>query len=160
MQITIREIRKEDNASVEQIIRTCLDEFGAPHVGTAWADPFLGRFSEVYAAEGNCYWVAVDKSGTVLGGTGIGGFLEDPKVCELQKMYCLPVIRGTGTAQKLLDKALAYAKEYYDVCFLETLDNMKAAQRFYEKNGFVKVPKAPVDTGHYACGICYELRLR
>lgn len=160
MQITIREIRKEDNAPVEQIIRTCLDEFSAPHAGTAWADPYLGRFSEVYSTTGNRYWVAVDETGTVLGGTGIGGFSEDPKVCELQKMYCIPVIRGTGTAQKLLDRALAYAKAYYDICFLETLDNMKAAQRFYEKNGFVKVPKAPVDTGHYACGICYEMRLK
>lgn len=159
MKITIRQIQKEDNAAVERIIRSCLTEFGAPHEGTAWADPYLGRFSEVYSTEGNRYWVAADENGTVLGGTGIGGFPEDPSVCELQKMYCLPVIRGTGTAKRLLDEALSYAKQYYSVCFLETLDNMTAAQRFYEKNGFIRVPGAPVDTGHYACGICYELRL-
>ena len=160
MEITIRTIQKEDNAAVERIIRSCLDEFGAPHAGTAWADPYLGRFSEVYSKEGNRYWVAVDANGTVLGGTGIGGFPEDSSLCELQKMYCLPVIRGKGIAQKLLDIALDYAKKYYSVCFLETLDNMTAAQKFYERNGFVKVPKAPVDTGHYACGICYERGLQ
>ena len=48
MKYTIREIEARDNKDVENVIRTCLIEFGANHEGTAWADPNLGRFSEIY----------------------------------------------------------------------------------------------------------------
>ena len=43
----IREIEKRDNTAVEQIIRSCLIEFGGNREGTAWCDPDLGRFSEI-----------------------------------------------------------------------------------------------------------------
>ena len=58
MKYTIREIEAKDNKDVENIIRTCLIEFRANHEGTAWADPNLGRFSEIYNTEGNKYWIA------------------------------------------------------------------------------------------------------
>ena len=58
----IREIVKNDNKDVENVIRTCLIEYGANHEGTAWADPDLGRFSEIYNKEGHKYWVAVDEN--------------------------------------------------------------------------------------------------
>ena len=48
MTYNIREIQQKDNKAVESIIRTCLIEFGANHEGTAWADPDLCRFSEIY----------------------------------------------------------------------------------------------------------------
>ena len=37
MNYTIRKIRKEDDAVIENIIRSCLIEFGAAREGTAWA---------------------------------------------------------------------------------------------------------------------------
>jgi len=67
----IREIRPEDNGAVEKVIRDCLIEYGANHEGTAWADPNLGRFSEIYNTEGNKYWVAVDNLSKIVAG-GIG----------------------------------------------------------------------------------------
>ena len=150
MNCAIREIEPRDNAQVEAVIRACLIEFGANHAGTAWADPDLGRFSEIYRGKGNRYWVAVDENDRVVGGTGIGA-LEADGVCELQKMYCLPEVRGTGLAQRLIEVALEYASRYYELCYLETLDNMVAAQRFYEKNGFVRTDKPVVQTAHFAC---------
>lgn len=36
MDYTIREIKQKDNVAVEQIIRTCLIEFGGNHEGLAW----------------------------------------------------------------------------------------------------------------------------
>lgn len=77
-------------------IRTCLIEFGAAREGTAWADPDLGRFSEIYNTEGNRYWVAEDERGKVVGGVGIGALKGAEGICELQKMYCLPEARGHG----------------------------------------------------------------
>jgi len=153
MSYTIREIEKKDNKSVEIVIRTCLIEFGANHDGTAWSDPDLGRFSEIYNSQGNKYWVAEDETGKIVGGTGIG-YLTD-EICELQKMYCLPDARGTGVANRLMEAALEYAKKYYKKCYLETLDNMTRAQRFYEKYSFYRVDKPVVITEHYACEVKY-----
>jgi len=61
MKYKIREIEAKDNKKIENIIRTCLIEFGANHEGTAWADPDLGRFSEIYNKEGQKYWVVEDE---------------------------------------------------------------------------------------------------
>ena len=149
MNYIIREIQPQDNSAVEAVIRSCLIEFGANHAGTAWADPDLGRFSEIYNSPGNRYWVAEDETGKIVGGTGIGRLTDT--VCELQKMYCLPQARGTGIARDLMEQALQYARDHYTHCYLETLDNMVAAQRFYEKHGFVRTDKAPVQTEHFAC---------
>lgn len=157
MNYIIREIEKKDNKAVENVIRTCLIEYGGNHEGTAWADPDLGRFSEIYQGEGNKYWVAEDENGKIVGGTGIGN-LENG-ICELQKMYCLPEARGTGVAHKLMQLALDYAKKHYKSCYLETLDNMVRAQRFYEKYGFVRVDKPVVITEHYACEVKYLKKL-
>lgn len=155
MQYAIRKIEKKDNKKIEDVIRTCLIEFGANHEGTAWADPNLGRFSEIYNIEGNQYWVAEDVDGKIVGGVGIGQLPRAEGVCELQKMYCLPEARGTGVAHTLMKTALDYAKEYYTRCYLETLENMVAAQKFYEKYGFKRTYDFVVQTEHYACGVHY-----
>lgn len=153
MNYIIREIEEKDNKSVESVIRACLIEYGGNHEGTAWADPDLGRFSEIYNSEGNKYWVVENENGKIVGGTGIGYLTDD--VCELQKMYFLPEARGQGVANKLMELALSYAKKYYKKCYLETLDNMTRAQRFYEKHGFIRVDKPVVITEHFACEVKY-----
>ena len=155
MDMTIREIEPRYNAAVEALIRGCLLEFGAAHEGTAWADPDLGRFSEIYNTEGNRYWVAVDETDRVVAGVGIGALPGVDGVCELQKMYALPEARGTGISHRLMDTALDYAKRYYARCYLETLDNMIAAQRFYEKYGFERVYEPLTETGHFNCDVRY-----
>ncbi len=154
---SIRLIQKKDDSAVESVIRTCLIEFGANHEGTAWTDPDLCRFSEIYNTDGNAYWVAEDHDGKVVGGVGIGALTAD--VCELQKMYLLTEARGKGIAAELLKRALSYAKKYYKRCYLETLPNMLAAQRFYEKNGFVRTFEAVVETAHFACDVRYIIDL-
>ena len=155
MGYTIRELQPRDNREIEAVIRTCLIEFGANHGGTAWADPNLGCFSEIYNTEGNKYWVAVDEGGAIVGGVGIGALEGADGVCELQKMYCLPQARGTGISHVLMETALDYARCYYSRCYLETLDNMVAAQRFYEKYGFARIDTPPVITEHFACDVRY-----
>ena len=155
MEYKIREIAEKDNKGVEELIRVCLIEFGANHEGTAWADPDLGRFSEIYNSEGNKYWVATDEFDRIVGGVGIGKLGELDSVCELQKMYCLSEARGTGLSHKLMEIALDYAKNYYNKCYLETLKNMTAAQKFYEKYGFKRVYEPLVKTEHFACDVRY-----
>ena len=155
MKYTIREIESKDNKQVENVIRTCLIEYGANHEGTAWADPDLGRFSEIYDKPAHKYWVAVNEEEQVVAGVGIGDLPGAEGVCELQKMYCLKEYRGNGIASKLIEIAFDFAKEHYSKCYLETLENMIEAQRFYEKNGFVRLNGPLVNTGHFACDVCY-----
>ena len=155
MEYKIREIEAKDNKEIEQIIRSCLIEFGANHEGTVWADPNLGRFSEIYNTPWNKYWVAIDENENLIGGVGIGKLDGVAGVCELQKMYCLPEARGTGVSHKLIEIALTYAKNYYSRCYLETLENMVAAQKFYEKYGFERIYEPLVKTEHFACDIRY-----
>lgn len=57
----VRELQAEDNARLEQVIRTCLVEIGQDHEGTIWTDPMLGRLSEEYSGEGIRYWVLEDE---------------------------------------------------------------------------------------------------
>ncbi len=159
MEYRIREIEAKDNKAVENVIRTCLIEFGANHEGTAWADPDLGRFSEIYNKEGHKYWVVENDEGNIVGGVGIGKLAGIEEVCELQKMYCLPEARGTGISHKLMEMALEYAKKYYKRCYLETLSNMIAANKFYKKYGFSQLDKPLVQTEHNACDVWYVKEL-
>jgi len=150
---TIRPIEAKDNSHIESVIRTCLIEFGGNREGTAWCDPDLGRFSEVYAKEGRAYWVVEDEQGNIVGGSGIGPLTED--VCELQKMYLLPEVRGTGVAQQLMQLCLEFATKCYKKCYLETFGNMLAANRFYQKNGFEKLTTPYLQTEHFSCDVWY-----
>ncbi|MGN0374206.1 MAG: hypothetical protein ACI4EN_01800 [Butyrivibrio sp.] len=80
----IRPIRKEDNLIIASIIRQCLIEYGGDHrEDTAWADPYLERFSEVYTLPNNAYWVAENDDGEVVAGVGIGPLDGVEGICEL-----------------------------------------------------------------------------
>lgn len=160
MKYVIRPIEKKDNKRIEEIIRSCLIEFGGNHEGTAWIDSDLGRFSEIYAGEGRGYWVAEDENGTVVGGSGIGELPEVDGVCELQKMYCVLEVRGKGISHELMKICLDFATKHYDKCYLETIESMIGAQRFYEKFGFTRVTEALTETGHGACDVRYIKELR
>jgi len=159
MEYQIREIVEKDNKEVEMLIRNCLIEFGADREGTAWTDSDLGRFSQIYNSDGNKYWVATDENNKIVGGVGIGKLEGLDSICELQKMYCLPETRGMGLSHKLMEIALDYAKKYYKKCYLETLKNMVAAQRFYEKYGFERIDEPLVKTEHFACDVRFVKEL-
>lgn len=153
-EFTVRLIRETDNKTVEAIIRSCLIEFGGDHEGTAWTDPNLGSFFQLYSEDKCAYWVA-EVDGEVVGGVGVGKIADIADICELQKMYCLPAARGTQISHTLMRTALDFAKKYYKGIYLETLDNMTAAQKFYEKYGFRRLDKPIGNTGHFSCNVCY-----
>jgi len=155
MEYKIREIEEKDNKIIENIIRRCLIEFGGNREGLAWSDPDLGRFSEIYNKAGHKYWVVEDENGELLGGVGIGKLNGTDDVCELQKMYFLPQARGTGISHKIMEIALDFAKQNYKQCYIETLSNMIAANKFYKKYGFIKLDKPLIQTEHYSCDVWY-----
>lgn len=152
----IRSIQAEDNGAIEAIIRKCLIEFGGNRAGLAWEDDSLSRLSDYYNREGRAYWVAFDVNGSMLGGCGIAEFgSPEERICELQKMYLVPEARGTGLAAELLRMALDFAKLHYKACYLETLKNMEAANRFYVKHGFRPLDAPLAGSDHFACDAWY-----
>lgn len=151
----IRPIQFADNTAIETIIRECLIEFGGNREGLAWADESMHDLYHYYNDGGNrAYWV-VEEEGTVLGGCGIAPFDGSDTVCELQKMYLTPGIRGTGIASRLLQTSLEYASQHYQRCYLETLQSMHAANRFYYKHGFVQLDQPLEGSEHFACDAWY-----
>jgi len=152
--ITIRKIEPKDNAAIAALIRAVLVEHDAPKVGTAYADTALDRLSEVYAAEQSVYFV-VERDDAIIGGAGIAPLENgDKTICELQKMYFLPEARGLGLGATLMQKCLEAAKGFgFSQCYLETLPNMKAAQKLYTKFGFTYLDKPLGNTGHSSCPV-------
>jgi putative acetyltransferase len=150
----IREIQQKDNEQIALVIRTIFHELDAPKVGTAYADPILDTLFEVYQAPRSIYYV-VENNGKVVGGCGIAPLENgDVLICELQKMYFAPEIRGTGYAELIIKKCLEFAKEAgFEQCYLETLSFMTAAQKLYKRIGFEDIDGPMGNTGHNSCEV-------
>jgi len=150
----IREIQQKDNGSIAKVIRDIFHELDAPKVGTAYADPILDTLYEVYQVPRSIYYV-VENEGKVVGGCGIAPLENgDASVCELQKMYFAPEIRGTGYAEKIIEKCLDFAqKQGFEICYLETLSFMTVAQKLYKRIGFENIDGPMGNTGHNSCEV-------
>lgn len=156
----IREIQQKDNESIANVIRAIFHELDAPKVGTAYADPILDTLYEVYQAPPSVYYV-VEHDGKVVGGCGVAPLENgDDSVCELQKMYFAPEIRGTGYAEKIIEKCLEFAKtQSFEICYLETLSFMTTAQKLYKRIGFENICGPMGNTGHSSCEVWMTKKL-
>ena len=152
--IVIREIQPQDNAQLEQVIRACFHEFKIPLEGTAYTDSETPRMFEAYQAESEVYYV-VASDDEVLGGGGIKSLNDsEENICELQKMYFSPKVRGKGFGKLLFEICLKAAKNFgYEKCYLESAPQLKAAINIYECFGFEHLKSALGNTGHYSCAV-------
>ncbi|MEL0456827.1 GNAT family N-acetyltransferase [Flavobacteriaceae bacterium SZ-1-7] len=152
--IVIREIEPQDNRQIEQVIRDCFHEFKIPLEGTAYSDPETSKMFESYQNENDVYFV-IESNGEVLGGGGVKPLTDfENEICEIQKMYFSPKIRGKGYGKILFEKCTESAKQLgYKQCYLESASQLKAAIHIYESCGFKHLPNALGNTGHYSCGV-------
>ena len=74
--IVIREIKPEDNAEIERVIRSCFHEFEIPLEGTAYSDDETPRMYESYQGKNEVYFV-IEENGVVFGGGGIKPLKSD-----------------------------------------------------------------------------------
>lgn len=150
----VREIEPQDNAQIEQVIRACFHEFKIPLKGTAYEDEETPRMYESYQNDNERYYV-IDNNGEVLGGGGIKPLKDfEGHVCEIQKMYFSPKIRGKGYGKLLFEKCIQTAKDLgYKQCYLESASQLKAAIHIYESFGFKHLNGALGNTGHFSCGV-------
>ena len=152
--LSIRPLVEEDNPTIAAVIRSVLLELGVPKVGTAYADPELDFMTKAYDKPRAAYFV-VEKEGDVIGGAGISPLSGGkPTICELQKMYFLPKARGFGIGEKMIHRCLQFARENeFELCYLETLPYMEAAQKLYRKVGFDYIDGPMGNTGHTTCNV-------
>ena len=140
MKIEIREILMKDNDRVKEVLVNVMKEFGVPDHGTALQDDELNSMYESYQVNTSKYYVVIS-DGDIKGGAGISKLKgSNENICELQKMYFLQDIRGKGIGSKLIKMCLDFAKKSgYQFCYIETMHNMIAAQKFVQKEWFFSI---------------------
>ncbi|EKR5650626.1 GNAT family N-acetyltransferase [Escherichia coli] len=139
----MRRLTQQDNPAIARVIRQVSAEYGlTADKGYTVADPNLDD------------WV-VEYDGEVVGGGGIAPLTgSESDICELQKMYFLPAIRGKGLAKKLALMAMEQAREMgFKRCYLETTAFLKEAIGLYEHLGFQHIDYALGCTGHVDCEV-------
>ena len=155
LNLHLRPMVPSDNPSVARVIRTVSAEFGlTADKGYTVADPNLDRLFELYSEAHSAYWV-VEMDGEVVGGGGIAPLLcSAPDICELQKMYFLPQLRGLGLARRLALQALDFARDRgFRRCYLETTASLTRAIALYEQLGFEHITEPLGCTGHVDCEV-------
>ncbi|MDX7832532.1 bifunctional helix-turn-helix transcriptional regulator/GNAT family N-acetyltransferase [Aeromonas dhakensis] len=153
----IRPITPADNPAIAAVVRAVSAEYGlTADKGYGVADPNLDFLHETYLGERSRYWVIEGPDGSILGGGGIAPLAgEEGQVCELQKMYFMPSLRGLGLGRRLVLQALDEARVLgYQRCYLETTAVLREATALYESLGFEHLPGPLGCTGHDACEIC------
>ncbi|MBQ4769772.1 GNAT family N-acetyltransferase [Pectobacterium versatile] len=153
--LQVRPITAQDDAAIAQVIRQVSAEFGlTADKGYTVSDPNLDALFALYNQPKSAYWV-VEYEGRVVGGGGIAPLVAgEEDVCELQKMYFLPVVRGKGLARQLAIQALDFARQHgFRRCYLETTGHLTSAIQLYESLGFESIPHAMGNTGHTDCEV-------
>jgi len=150
----IRPIQQQDNQEIENIIRAIFPEFDLAMVGTAYEDSETPQMFESYQRSNEVYLI-LEINGKVAGGAGIKHLKDfDDDVCELQKMYFSPEVRGQGFGKIMIQHCLEQAKALgYKQCYLESASQLKAAIHLYNKFGFKNLDAPMGNTGHYSCGV-------
>lgn len=154
-------IRELNNTHSPQIIELILNiqqvEFNVPV--TLESQPDLQHIETFYIEPGGNFWGAF--SGDTLIGT-IALIRTAEQTGVIRKMFVKKEYRGTqpGVAHELLQTLIRYCREQQiGTLYLGTVDLLKAAMRFYEKQGFTEIPetalpsffpKMPVDNRFYS----------
>jgi len=155
----LRPIRPTDDRAMAAIIREVMTAHGASGPGFAIHDAEVDGMSGAYAAPDARYYV-VERDGAALGGAGFArlhGTAAADGVCELRKMYFLPVARGRGLGRAMMELLLAEMRQAgYRRCYLETTAGMQAAHRLYRAAGFAPQAAAEGATGHHGCELFFS----
>ncbi|QEC54269.1 GNAT family N-acetyltransferase [Anseongella ginsenosidimutans] len=115
-------------------------EFNVPV--TLEGQPDLLDLDTYYYATGGCFWGAFIE-GELIGTIAL--ISTGHQAGALRKMFVKKEFRGKehGIARQLLQVLLAFCKAHgINELYLGTVDMLKAAHRFYERNGFQRIEAA------------------
>ncbi len=152
MTFTVRRFQAADQIAVERLVLGIQQqEFGLAL--TAQNQPDLADVAAFFAAPGSAFWVGVNGAGAVIGCIGLEAL--DAETAVMRKFMVDRQWRGSGAG---VSAALVGAFEDhaaqagFTTIALSTVSATKAAQRFYEKAGYLRVEKADLPPA-YAGGV-------
>lgn len=142
------QIQSLDNSHSEQAIDLILTiqqkEFNVPI--TIEDQPDLMLIESFYHEAGGNFWGAFI-NGELVGSIALVKF--DERAGAVRKMFVKKEFRGKelNIAQILLEILISFCREKeIDDLYLGTVSVLKAAQRFYERNNFIKIKKENLPT--------------
>lgn len=153
--VRIRRATRADTSAAREVVHAILREYGlVPEPQGTDAD--LEDLEAGFFADGGTFDVAVTPQGRVVACCGMKR-LPEGRV-ELRKMYVRAEWRGRGLGRRLLERAIAWAREQgVPRIELETASILREAIALYEKAGFVRRPGKPETC---RCDRAYVLELR
>jgi len=93
-------------------------------------------FAKEYFGSARGVWLA-EVDGETVGCIALRRLTGKPGCAEIKRLYVRPCYRGQGLADLLLAALESYARESgYRWLYLDTAADMKAAARFYKRQGF------------------------
>lgn len=131
---TILPFEKHHEPEINELMDGIQKEFELP-----FRNPNSVSISK-FIESGNLFWVALWED-RVIGTIGLSRF--DNRTGVIRNMFVVKEHRGgQGIAKNLLNRLLDEAKTLaYDAVYLGTMTQFQAAQKFYSKNGFVRIPQ-------------------
>jgi len=149
-----RDASNRDAAAVQALVFGVLREYGLqPDPGGTDTD--IADIEANYPQRGGWFQVIEDAEGNIVGSAGI--YPLGDGVCELRKMYLRAAVRGRGLGRRLLENALAAARQRgFRRVTLETAAVLKEAIALYVRYGFKPV-QGGVHSGR--CDQAFELVL-
>ena len=155
--IQIIPYKKSFQPDVDAMMKTISDEFGEPIFSSSSIKmEFANRIIN------HKFWVA-SENGKIIGTAGI--ILLKNHNAALKSMFLLKEARGDSRqiARLLLNTILRHATKHKTLnLYLGTMTQFEAAQRFYEKQGFVRIEpnELPLDFGANVLDtLFYKIRL-
>jgi putative acetyltransferase len=131
----LRPATSADGDAICRVVFGVLREYGLVP-DPAGTDSDLADIESSYLRAGGSFDVLVDACEQIVGTVGV--FPLDRTRCELRKLYLVAACRGRGLGKRLLQQALARARERgFARIELETLNILTTAAHLYESFGFV-----------------------
>jgi len=130
----LRSATNADSPAIKELVFAVLREYRLqPDPDGIYAD--LNDIETNYLGSGGCFDVLVDSRGAIVGSVGL--YPIGSATCELRKMYLSQQVRGQGQGRRLLEHALARAKEIgFRRMVLETASVLEEATALYRRYGF------------------------
>ncbi len=120
----------------KEIHQTGIDRM-MQEIATEFEEPLFSK-SPVVISLPKQYWVALHNREVI----GTVALITTGEIAILKKMMLKKAFRGTGfgVSQLLLKTSVDWCHANgFEKIYLGTMNQFKAAQQFYEKNGFVKI---------------------
>lgn len=97
-------------------------------------------------ANGHCFILAYQEDMAI----GFAGFSpgSPPDTYQLQKLYVLPTIQGSGAGRALLTEVMQHCRQAGATVLRLNVNRFNKARLFYEKHGFAIIQEADIAIGH------------